>query len=313
MKGVFLRKKFNVWLLLLFLSGVYLVGMALFLRAVDPESSAEAVAAFVMGILLCLTAVSSWLLNYRAFIHIDGDSVKARYHWRGRIDCKLSDVDFAFTQLNTLNIQLKDGKTHSIMGVQNAGELCLLLQRNLAFERKETPEALMKQLKDLQAVHKKNVIPVFFCIAILFINIFVTVFLTGGREMVDFTQRDWVIFSVMAAVELSVAVVMFLFAAKAGKAVLPQEKLRYRIRRTVIETAPPLPGNAIRVFADENFTYRVTVFGYPNDPSVYYTAEELTADYTLRKGSDSEIYENEDLLPDAFAQLVDITETVLPK
>jgi dipeptidase D len=84
-------------------------------------------------------------LNYGAFIHIDEDSIKAKYHWFGKIDCKLSDVTFAMPQVNTLIIQLKDGKTHTIMGVENSWSLASAIRRNMPFESTEQPETSINE------------------------------------------------------------------------------------------------------------------------------------------------------------------------
>lgn len=41
MEGMFLRKKFNIWLFLLFLYGLAFIGMYIFLNIVDPEATGE--------------------------------------------------------------------------------------------------------------------------------------------------------------------------------------------------------------------------------------------------------------------------------
>ena len=72
-----------------------------------------------------------------------------------------------------------------------------------------------------------------------------------------------------------------------------------------------LPGNIIKVFADEYYTWRITLFGYPNDDSVYYVIQEFTYDFTFFKSYESEIFENIEQLADALEPLIDITEKVL--
>ena len=72
-----------------------------------------------------------------------------------------------------------------------------------------------------------------------------------------------------------------------------------------------MPGNVIKVFADENYTVRLTFFGYPNQTSVYYAVQEFASDYTFFKSYESEIFENIEQLQGGFEALIDITDRVL--
>lgn len=311
MEGVFLRKKFNIWLFILFLCGLAFIGMYMFLNIVDPKETSELLTFLITGIMICLVAILSWLLNWGAFIHIDEDSIKAKYHWFGRIDCKLSDVSFAVAQVNTLIIQLKDGKTHTIMGIENSLPLCSFIRRNMSFDVTEQPKELNEQLNNLKATKKHGLIFVCSGVALMFINLFITVFLTGEREMYEFSNIDWTIFAIMGAIEIAIVIATFYFAQKTGKNNIPIEKLKYEIQRRIIETQPLLPGNVIKVFTNDDYTGRITVFGYPNQSSIYYVVQEFASDYTLFKSYESEIFDDIEQLQDGFEVLIDITEKVL--
>lgn len=311
MEGMFLRKKFNSWLFLLFACGLFFVGLYIFLNIVDPGATSELLTFLIMGILIILLVIPPWLLNFGAFIHIDEDSIKAKYHWFGKIDCKLSDVTFAVARVNTLIIQLKDGKTHTIMGVENSWPLASMIRRNMSFEVTEQPEVLMAKLNTLKSAKKKGLIYVCSGVAIMFINIFITVFLTGEREMHEFSNIDWTIFAIMVAIEIATVIATFYFAGKTGKKNVPIEKLQYTIQRRIIETQPLLPGVVIAVYTDENYTGRITLFGYPNDSAVYYSVQEFTSDYTLFRAYTSEVYGSQEELPADFETLIDITDKVL--
>ncbi len=125
MEGMFLRKKFNIWLFLLFLCGLAFIGMYIFLNIVDPEATSELLTFLIVGIMICLVVIPSWFLNSGAFVQISEDSIKAKYHWFGKLNCKTDEIAFAMAQVNTLTIMLKSGKRHVIMGVENAYELSL--------------------------------------------------------------------------------------------------------------------------------------------------------------------------------------------
>lgn len=311
MEGIFLRKKFNIWLFLLFLCGLAFIGMYIFLNIVDPEATSELLTFLIIGILIILVVIPSWLLNFGAFIHIDETTIKAKYHWFGKIDCKLSDVVFAVARVNTLIIQLKDGKTHTIMGIENSWPLASIIRRNMSFEVTEQPEILMEKLNNLKVTKKNGLIYVCSGVALMFVIIFVTVFLTGEREMHEFSNIDWTIFAIMVATEIATAVATFYFAGKTGKNNIPIEKLQYEIQRRIIETQPLLPGFVIAVYTDENYTGRITLFGYPHDSAVYYSVQEFASDYTLFRAYTSDVYDSQEELPADFETLIDITDKVL--
>ena len=311
MEGMFLRKKFNIWLFLLFLCGLAFIGLYIFLNIVDPVATNELLAFLIVGIMICLVVIPSWLLNLGAFISIDDDSIKAKYHCFGKIDCKLSDATFAIARVNTLIIQLKDGKTHTIMGIENSLPLASFIRRNMSFETTEQPEELMKELSNLKSTKRKGLIYVCFGVALMFINIFITVFLTGEREMHEFSNNDWTIFAIMVATEIATVVATFYFAGKTGKNNIPIEKLQYSIQRRIIEAQPLLPGFVIAVYTDDNYTGRITLFGYPHDGAVYYSVQEFASDYTLFRAYTSDVYASQEELPANFEVLIDITKKVL--
>ncbi len=311
MEGMFFRKKFNIWLFLLFLCGLAFIGMYIFLNIVDPKATSELLTFLIVGIMICLVVIPSWLLNLGAYIHIDETTIKAKYHWFGKIDCKLSDVVFAVARVNTLIIQLKDGKTHTIMGIENSWPLASVIRRNMRFESTEQPETLIEKLIGLKSAKKKGLIYVCSGVALMFINIFATVFLTGEREMHEFSNIDWTVFAIMGVIEIATVIATFYFAGKTGKNNIPIEKLRYEIQRRIIETQPLLPGFVIGVYTDENYTGRITLFGYPHESAVYYSAQEFASDYTLFRAYTSDTYESQEELPEDFEALIDITNKVL--
>lgn len=309
MEGIFLRKKFNSRLLLIFICGLFFIGLYIFLNIVDPEANATYL---ILGIIIFLAVIPSWFLNFGAFIHINENSIKAKYHWFGKIDCNLSDVTFAVAKINTLIIQLKDGKTHTIMGVENSWQLATEIRRNLSFELTEQPEPLIEKLNDIKTARKKRALYVFSGVALMFITLFATIYLTGARDLDEFGKIDWIIFAIMCVMEILIIIITFSFALKIGKTNIPIEKLQYDIQRRIIETKPLLPGNVIKVVTDENYSGRITLYGYPNQDSVYYVVQNIASDFTLFKSYESEIFENVEQLQDGLEELIDITKKLLP-
>lgn len=308
MDGIFLRKKFNSWLFLLLVCGLFLIGLYIFLNIADSEVTDGSLTFLIMGILICLVVIPSWLLNYGAFIRIDEDSIKAKYHWFGKIDCKLSDVDFASAGTNTLNIQLKNGKCHTIMGIANSLELSSVIRRKMSFDVTEQPKTLIEKLNNLISARKRDIIYVCSGVAMMFINLFITAFLTGERELYEFSKIDWIIFVVMGVIEFATIVATFCFAHKAGKNNVTIEKLQYAIKRTIIETESVLPGNVVGVYTDENYYGRITVFGYPNAENVYYVTEKIYPDYSLHDTYTSEVFDDIEYIQNGLESLIDITD-----
>ena len=129
--------------------------------------------------------------------------------------------------------------------------------------------------------------------------------------MHEFSKIDWTIFAIMGATEIATVIATFYFAQKTGKNNIPIEKLHYEIQRRIIETQPLLPGFVIAVYTDENYTRRITLFGYPNDSAVYYSVQKSDAKHNLVQEYTSEIFENQEMVIEGFRSLIDITEKVL--
>lgn len=296
---------------MLFISGLLAIGLYIFINTVDPSAGKETLIFLVMGILMCLIIIPSFLFNFGAFFRIHEDSIKARYHLFGKIDCKLSDVTFSLAQINTLTIQLKDGKIHTIMGIRNSWELASVILRNMSFEITEQPETLMEQLNKMKNAKRKGLMYVCLGIALMFVTIFITVFLTGAKEMHEFNKTDWIIFISMCTIETVTTVVTFFFAYKTGKNNIPIDKLQYTVQRRVIETKPLPSGNVVKVFADENYSERVTVLNCPGDDSVYYIVQQFDSEYKLIRAYRSDIFESIDMLSEGLQSLIDITKRFL--
>ena len=308
MDGIFIRKKTNIWLALFLLCGSFFVMLYVFLNMADSKATSELRILLMIGIICGLIAIPTMLLNHGAYIRIEENTVKAKYHWFGKLDCSIDEVEFVLPQINTLTILLKSGKRHIIMGVENSWELSDAIRRQGFELEKETPDSLRQKLFLAQAARKKELWWVLGGVVLIFVNIFIAVLLTGGRDLHEFSQLDWILFSVMGAVELLTLIGLFYAAQKCGKHLLPIEQLKHRLRGAVIATHPLPTNNIIAVYTDGNYTGRIVVCGYPNDESVYYCVQEIYGNFELETVHTSEIYESADELPeDGFSALIDMT------
>lgn len=310
MDGVFLRKKKNIWLILMLMCGVFLIGLCGFLKFTGEDDPGTLQVLLIMGILCGLVAVPSMLLNHGAFIHIGVNSIKAKYHWFGRLDCRIADVAFVLPRINTLTILLKSGKRHVIMGVENSWDLSSAIRRQGFALEAETPTSIRRKLTQAQDARKKALWWVLGLGALMFANIFIAVLLTGGKDLHEFSQWDWILFSLMGLLELLTVIGLFCAAQRCGKYQLPIEQLKYRLRGAVIAKTPLPTNNAVAVYTEWDHLGRIVVCGFPNDESVYYVVQKVLGDFKLETVHESEIYPSKDDLPtgglDALVNVTDL-------
>lgn len=311
MEGLFLaKKKANFWLVLLLLCGTFFVILWLFLRATDESATEELHTLWIIGVLCALVSIPSMLLNFGAYFRIENDNICAKHHWFGKLNCGINDVEFVLPQINTLTILLKNGKCHTIMGIENSWELASAIRRKAFRMETESPDVIMQELDRMQAARKKEILWTVGATVLMFVNIFVAIFLTDAKDMHEFSQLDWIAFAFIGFVELLTVVALFYIASRCAKRLLPVRQLKHRLYGAIIATTPLPTNNTTAVFTDENYSGRVVVCGFPNDKSVYYCVQEFTGDMTLETTYTSEIFESKEDLPlDHFANLIDISPT----
>ena len=302
------NRRLRLWRIPVFLSGAFLIGLCGFLRAVDSQTGSELVVLLLMGVVFCLAAVLSGLYNRKGYICLKNGRIQARYHWLGRLDCAIEDIAFVLPQINTLTILLKSGRRHIITGVADSWLLSRLIRRRLYAAERELPDSLRQELNLAKAKRAKTLTWVICGTAMLFVNILLTVQLTGGRELHEFSRLDWYRFLGMGFWELFLLVALLGVANQCGKQLFTLEVLRYRLRGALIAFTP-LPTNHVRrVYTDENNSGRVVVCGFPNSKSVYYCVQEFSADEKLETVYSSQIFASRKELPeDAFSGLMDIS------
>lgn len=309
MEGTFIKKKTNMWGILLLWCGIFLIAMYVGLKMMDSQETSGLFFLMVLGICCGLVAIPTMTFNRGAYIRVVEGAVKAKYHWFGELDCAVGEIAFVLPQVNMLTILMNSGKRHIIMGVENAWYVAAAIRKEGYTVEREAPDAIRAEMTRAQAARKKSMLWVLGIAVLLFANIFLTVGLTGGRDMPVFSKTDWAIFAGMSAVELATVVALFYLADRCGKQLLPIEQLKYRLRNGTIFTAPMPNNNVVAVYADVSGGGRIVVCGFPNDESVYYYVQEVIGNYELETIHISEIYDSIEELPkDSFTWLVDITK-----
>ena len=305
MDGIFVPKKTISWSGLILLCGVYFLGQALFVGITDPAG--EMWIHLIFGILCILVSVPALLLNRGAYLQVSETAIRAKYHWFGRLDCSMEDVAFVQPQMNMLTILLKNGKRHTISGVQNSWAVSSAIRRHCFALEQESPDALRRQLIQAQARRKREFWLLLAPAGLLFANIFITVALTGSRELHEFSRSDWTRFSVMVCVELATVVWLFYVAQRCGQMLLPMDHLHHRLQSAVIATQPLPSSRTIAVYTDEDFSGRIVVCGFPKDNGVYYCIQEFGEDFRLETVYTSDVYDQvEDLPGKPFETLMEL-------
>lgn len=295
------------------LCGALLICLFIFLFFADSEASLKNLFIGVgFGAISCVFGVIGLLWNFNAYLYMDEDgTIKGKYHWFGKIDCRISDVEFALGQVNTLSVQLKSGKIYIIMGIENSRFVAEEIRRRMPFDASGQPEAMLEKLNELKSARKKGIINMCAGYVLMLINILLIAFLLDERDFHEFSKADWFIFFVMGVITIATVVGVFCIADKTGRKNIPIESMQYAVRRTIIETKPLLPGFIIAVYADDDYYERVTVYGYPHLNAVYFTVQRLDAEYDLVRAYSSETYDDEDEFPYEMYSMIDITKRVL--
>lgn len=312
-KAIFKRK--YLWNVISLLCGLFLIGLFILLFYIDSESTLrDLLTGIIVGAFICIVSTFSLFYNYKAYLYVDDNGyIKGKYRYFGKIDSRISDVEFASGKGNTLMIRLKNGKAHTVTGIENSWSLASVIRRNMPFEKTEQPETLIEKLNSLKSSGKKDLIYVCAGPVLMIIYIFVTVYFTGEREMHEFSNIDWTVFIVMGIIEIATILATFYFAQKIGKNQIVIEKLQYAIKRTIIETKPLPLGLVAGVYTDDDYIGRITVLGYPHQSAVYYSVQEFDSEYNLLTVYTSDTFESQEELPEGFESLIDITNTVLHK
>ena len=307
-QAAFQKKYF--WNILCLLCGLLIIGLFLFVGYKDSEATlSDKIAGIIWGAMICLFSIISLRFNFRAYLRIGEGRLRSKYHFFGEIDCKISDISFVLGRNNTLMLQLKHGKRHTIMGIENAYHLATVLRTGIFHIETASPDDLLLKLKKEQTAQKKKLLYTVGCVMLMFVNIFIAVLLTGGKELSAFTKMDWLLFTIMGLLEVMTVLFMFYIANQCGKHTFPIEQLKHQIKGAYIATAPLPAGIVKRVYTDANHMGRIVICGFPNDESVYYCTQEFVGNYLLKTVDTSQIYENEEqLLNGALSAFIDISD-----
>ena len=263
----------------------------------------------VCAALATVVVLLMMTFNRRGSFRIEQGMIHARYHWFVRLDYSLDEVAFTYVQGMNLNILMKNGKHYAIAFLENAHEVSNEIRRQISTREQESTDELKNQMNKVLLKRRWEIYRVITGCVIMFANIFLTVWMTGGRELSEYSRRDWVLFSIMAAIEIGTLVWTFVLACRSGRHLVDLAYLRHRFQGAAIVTQI-LPSACVKaLYTDPEFNGRLVVCGIPNDGSLYYVVQEFDDDFHLVTIETSRFFDVEsELLEDLSEDLMDITD-----
>ncbi len=323
--------KFGYWLIV---PGTLLSAIMIFVLIAGKDELASddkgAVVFFiVLGAICIVCGIVALLMRKKFYIHAEEDSISAFCQWGGKLNCSMEDVDhierngtgYVDREGNAyedtvLLIYLKNGKKYQIWHLENGEELYRFIRKRLPSQNSIGEPAgdltkLRTERQGLKKKYRKILIPCICCIPMLIPLILLTVIFTDGKELSEFSQRDWRVFCVFAGISLILIIAFIVLLPRATRLWKKIGRTESSILLTILLTAPLRPGKALRMYLDdpEEPAFRLVVFGLLDYDEVFYVIESIGPDEEIVLLSESKMYSTfEELKP----ELEELTEVPLP-
>lgn len=313
MDGVFVRSKLSVIMNILgIFSGIILIAMLPFSMIVDDImtfATTFGLAFFAFfGLIVVILCTASLFFNRGAYLHLSDDGISSRFSWASKLECSYSDIAFCEYGINALTIRLKTGKGYMIFNLLNAADICGEIRKKIT--RSDESDCSSAQLYDeVHSIKKQRTkwlwFTCFFCLMMLLV-IVLTVLLTGGKDLSEFSRNDWIVFLIFAIFELLDVVVTFFFANKCGKLNPVLNEKSAALKKQILKDAPLPSGNLLKVYMNTDYTARAVVFGYPNIDDVYFIVQAVDKNFNVITTYLSEVYSSMEELQPMLDELIQI-------
>lgn len=288
MRGVFFKNK-NTFAIICIVVGVTIIALFtahIFSGAENPlhtNDMAFTIVCSCLGLIPIVFGVLVMLHNRGSCLTVTENHISAKYNWNKKIMFYFNEIAFVDSQPFTLIIRTKSGKRYVIAGLINAQQICDTIRKKMPLEidKAVTKESLLSEINLLPAKRKKEIIFLIIFNILNFLNILFCVFLTGEKDLTDFTRNDWIVFVIFCVTETLIFGAVFYFGKAVGeKSNLLNEKT-VLLRKLILLTTPTLTGNLISSYIDSKYKIRATVFGFPNSNDLYFCIEEVDWKYDL--------------------------------
>lgn len=292
MEGIF-KKKYLLDILFLFL-GASSIGLYLFIASVDTQTAHEIIIFIILSILLCSISIIDICLKHNTYLRINDHHLSARYHFYKKIECDLSEIEFASSAFGILTLYLKNGTSYTVTGLENGHLISSFILKNIDVAFDQPLDDLFRELSILKNKHKR-ILPYFFIFISLWILFFIIfINLTGDKEFYEFTRRDWTNISIFGILIIFNFLPFFYISILVKNKTRCIERLKYKIQWTAIKFTPLPDGNIIHVFTDSAYSFRLCFIRVPDCQRFYYTLEKFDKSLSLIKKYISEVYKKKD-------------------
>lgn len=308
MEGIFCHKRRNrLGNMLGLAAGLFLPALFGFLLITepnaDPADTAAALFFSVFGLLVALLCGVSLYVNRKAFVRADQEGVSGYFHFGLAMQCRFDEIEAVSFGGVGLTLQLKNKKKYSMLYLDNALELGSFIKNRLPLPplSHQTRDQLRQNFQTASRRRRHCALGMTGCFVLIFAGIFLTVWLTEGKEMRDFGSADWQTFNAMVVWDLVLAAVLTVLIRRFLRHCETCQQNLEELHLLILKTTPLPAGNARKVYLAmaDHPPIRVTVCGLPRSAEVYYIVEELADDEALEKIHESKIYPSfEALLPE---------------
>lgn len=158
--------------------------------------------------------------NKGAYLSIERSKIDAQYSFGTKISFDISEISCVYVYGNSLIIKTVYNKAHTVL-LLNASEIYKYIRHWQKYFNKQDKKTdvgatgiFLSALKPKYRLYLA--LTIFFCL-MMFVNVFITVALTSGRELSEFDDRQSIIFIIFTLTEAVTATFSFIFASKAGR------------------------------------------------------------------------------------------------
>ena len=201
------------------------------LEAIGEGHISEAIFCFgfmILGIAFGSMSILIFSFNRKAMFETDGKRIRIVCNFGTSYDLDINDISDVSLAGGQLVLTTKSERI-MVSNLANAGEICKYLLKIIAPQKSDLDfEKEGKIYADLSKKTLVRLIPMVICTALLFVNVWWCVHLTGGRDLGDFTASDDKVFVAFAVAEVITLVAAFWFAKLCGGVNVAREEARKR-------------------------------------------------------------------------------------
>ena len=227
----------------------------------------------ILGLLFGFLSIFVFQFNRNAFLKIENNKIDAQFCWGEELHAELKDITNAETQGKHLKLFIGNHVIW-IYNLCNAKDLCEYILSHIA------RYAIPLNIEDAKQRYQKSkksyivyLVATVIAIVFMFVNVGWCVYLTEGKDLIDFSKSEDIVFLAFAFAEICTAILAFLLASKCGKKleVLNMSKLNILSASAIEHKNDDLDKypNVITKKYFDHCTYRIIVFSPQEDIFAY--------------------------------------------